>query len=337
MFERSDWVMRFLLATASIGLWPGSEGVSPSNDKQPTGNSSAPRDAGAPLPRALLQIGTNDLRTRDFIMALAFSPDGRQIAALAANEPFPTLALFDVATGKPARRLEIPDAANSRVSCMAFAPDGTKLLWGESSGSLALWDLTDGTLLFREELHSAEVKDVVFAPEDRSPPAKPRQAGTTPLGLVATSSASGEVHLRQIANPAEPLRQIQIGPKPEAGKAAEMAANDDALKLAFTPDGAQVIIGLSKDAQILAWDLAEGNFQRSVESAHGEGGRSFNPLLNGIAVTPHGSRIMSVGQRTVPRSRQRPRSHLRLGNGRRETRPRCRRKPGALARFLAGR
>src|SRR5262249_32961268 len=142
-------------------------------------------------------------RTRDFITALAFSPDGREIAALAANEPFPALALFDVTTGKRTRLLQVPEAQKSRTSSIAFSPDGTKLVWGESDGSLALWDLADGSLCSREKLLSGEVGPVV------SPPGG---------DLVAASGGRSEVHLRQAANLAEPVRQIEIGgPKSNTG------------------------------------------------------------------------------------------------------------------------
>jgi hypothetical protein len=63
----------------------------------------------ASLPsRALLRIGTNDLRTQDSIMALAFSPDGRLIAAAEANAPSPRVALFDVRTGQRAKQILAP-------------------------------------------------------------------------------------------------------------------------------------------------------------------------------------------------------------------------------------
>ena len=37
------------------------------------------------------------------------------------------------------------------VGSVAFSPDGTKLLWGEYGGEVALWDLAGDRLLFREK------------------------------------------------------------------------------------------------------------------------------------------------------------------------------------------
>ena len=48
---------------------------------------------------------------------------------------------------------------------VAFSPDGTKLLWGEHDGEVALWDLPGDRLLFREKLHETSVNEVAFSPD----------------------------------------------------------------------------------------------------------------------------------------------------------------------------
>ena len=65
--------------------------------------------AKTPLPpRALLRIGTDDLRTTDFITAFAFSPDGRLVAAADANAPSPRVVIFDVRTGREVKQIVAP-------------------------------------------------------------------------------------------------------------------------------------------------------------------------------------------------------------------------------------
>src|SRR5436190_8295954 len=121
-------------------------------------------EQASPLPpRALLRIGTDNLRTQSFITDLAFSPDGRLIAAVAANASCPTVVLFDVKTGNLAKRLAVPDATKSRTSSIAFSPDGARLLWGERDGHLVLWRLPDEQLVFRERLHAADVTDALYS------------------------------------------------------------------------------------------------------------------------------------------------------------------------------
>src|SRR5262249_34991487 len=141
-------------------------------------------------PRALLRIGTSDLRTQNPIMAIAFAPDGRLIGAADANAPSPRVAIFDVRSGRQDHSLVAPRNQQGWVESVAFAPDGTKLLWGEMSGEVALWDLPGGRLLFREKLHEGQVNDVGFSPDGR---------------LMA--SAGGDlVRLRRVAWPGEVMR-----------------------------------------------------------------------------------------------------------------------------------
>lgn len=246
-----------------------------------------PGATGQKLPaRALVQFGTDNLRTRDFITQIAFSPDGKQIAAIAANGEFPTVNLFDIATGKPAKQLSVNDAVQSRTSCIAFSPDGAKLLWGEYDGHLALWDLAGDRLLFREKLHSGEVSDAVYSPRGN---------------VVATCSASGEVHLRDANNLIEPVRLISVGKSTPRAKAAGFGAGAAGYALAYTPNSEQLILGSKSDGQIYVWNVANGELDHKVKLAHGTGQNSFNPSLNSLTVTPDGRQIMTAGQRTVPR------------------------------------
>jgi WD40 repeat protein len=236
--------------------------------------------------RALLQIGTNNLRMRHYITQLVFSPGGKQIAAVAANEAFPTVNIFDVATGMPAKELRVPDEVQSRTTCLAFSPDGKKLLWGESDGHLALWDLAGDRLLFREKLHTAEVTDAVYSPRG---------------DVVASCSSNGEVQLRQASNLSEPVRLIRLGDADAPAKRPGMFGVAAGYVIAFTPNGQRLLVGSKGDGKIYVWNLADGELVPKIEEAHGEGRDSANPSLNALAVTPDGRRLMTAGQRTVRR------------------------------------
>jgi WD40 repeat protein len=143
----------------------------------------------SPLPpRALLRIGTNDLRTPDSIMAIAFSPDGRLIAAADANAPRPRVAFFDVRPGRRVKQIAAPGNQRGWVVSVAFSPDGTKLLWGEMSGNVALWHLQGDRLLFRKKVHGeSAVNAVAFSPD----------------GSLMASAGDDSIHLRRVAKPAE--------------------------------------------------------------------------------------------------------------------------------------
>jgi hypothetical protein len=65
--------------------------------------------AHPPLPpRALLRIGTDALLADGNISEVAFSPDGRLIAAACFNAPSSEVEIFEVRTGRPVKRLSAP-------------------------------------------------------------------------------------------------------------------------------------------------------------------------------------------------------------------------------------
>ena len=71
------------------------------------------------------------------LLALAFSPDGRRLAAAAEER---TLKVWDVPTGRELPELE-PDLPR-QPTVLAFSADGNLLAVGSVEGLIALWDMT---------------------------------------------------------------------------------------------------------------------------------------------------------------------------------------------------
>src|SRR4051812_41665624 len=77
---------------------------------------------GDPLPPgALARMGTVRLRHGSHVCGVAFSPDGKAVAAAAGDG----LRLWDVSSGKEVRRLGGRD--ENYFSAVAFSPDGNRL------------------------------------------------------------------------------------------------------------------------------------------------------------------------------------------------------------------
>ena len=71
------------------------------------------------------------------VWALAFSPDGKTLAATTGWETG-QIHLYDVATGKELRTIETPSL---RSPALAFTPDGKRLVTGMADASVLIWDL----------------------------------------------------------------------------------------------------------------------------------------------------------------------------------------------------
>ena len=304
--QRFDWVRQLLGAPLEPARWswalPAALAIlalvpSTAQSRAPAMPDAVREESTASLrtdlakpslpPRALLRIGTADLRTQSHIMAIAFAPDGRLIAAADANAPSPRVAIFEVQTGRQVRQLVAPGNRQGWVESVAFSPDGTQLLWGEFSGEVALWDLPGGRLLFREKPHGGAVNDVAFSPD----------------GRLMASAGGDAVHLRRVARPAEVVRDLTTqpgqreAPKPVGG---DIVGRAGIGCLAFTPDGTRLVAGTAGDATLFLWRLGDGRLLLKIPGTHGQPGGSMNPSLNGVAVTPDGRRIMTVGQTTKP-------------------------------------
>ena len=254
-----------------------------------------------------MQLGTTDLRIRSsFITEIAFSADNRLIAASEANTEFPRVSLFDVRSGRLVKTIAPTVQPKGWVHCLAFSPDGTKLLWGEVMGQVALWDLARDTMLFRERFHGGGglAKNVVV--DEAAYSGTVNQVAFSPDGrLVASASIDGYVRVRQIDRPAETFRDFKT-PWSATGRRNRMGGAvlrpnpglESARCMAFTPDGTRLVIG--SGSTISVWRIADGQLIRRIERAHGDRPGARNPGVNSLAVAPDGRHVLSTGYSTVP-------------------------------------
>jgi len=85
------------------------------------------------------------------VSALAFSPDGRRLAA--AGFPL-EIRIFDTTSGAELLSLQ---GHRGGANALAFSPDGRFLLSGADDKNLILWQVDDGTMLHRWTAHEGEI------------------------------------------------------------------------------------------------------------------------------------------------------------------------------------
>src|SRR5262245_28229494 len=169
------------------------------------------------------------LRTLDGVgfQSIAFSADGKQLAAgLSGNR----VAVYDLATLKEVRAIQLPvseDKHQPAMAFVAFAPDSRTLAFGNEHGEVHLWDTVRWKSLGTLADDSGGVIAVAYSPTGR---------------LLATATWNGTVTLWEVASRKAVFRC--------RGHESSIRA------LAFLEDGKRFVTG-SSDSTLLVWDVAE--------------------------------------------------------------------------------
>jgi Tol biopolymer transport system component len=187
--------------------------------------------------------------------ALAFSPDGRILAAASYLDH--EILLWDLAAGRERARLR---GHESPVTCLAFAPDGRSLAsGGESDRAIVLWDPATGRPRRRLGLPPVPVFCLVYSPDGH--------------WLASNDDRDGRVRLWDLEGRRED-RSI-------ASRSCH-ARNS----LAFSPDG-RMLATAGHDGVVRLWALSTGTELRRV----GEPG----DRLTGVAFSPDGRMLAATG------------------------------------------
>jgi RNA polymerase sigma factor (sigma-70 family) len=247
---------------------------------------------GDPLPPgALARLGTVRFRHRGGVLSIAFSPDGRFIAA---GEQHGHVRLWDAATGRDARPLS--DVREGPTVALDFSPDSQRLATGEGYG-VWLWDVANGRKLYDcERSYRGLVTAVAFAPDGQTLAVAAKDDPTVWLYTAAT----GKVR-RRLDGHGAPVRAVAFS---RDGKTLASASDDQTARLWDTatgqerrvfsePDGVAAV-ALSPEGRFLAtqtrqsvrlWDLDTGRVVRRL----GDEGSSRRNL----AFSPDGRLLIS--------------------------------------------
>ncbi len=208
---------------------------------------------GDPLPRgALARLGTTRFRHQGVAWAVAFSPDGKTLAA----RTWDAFLLFDAATGREVRRL--PGRFAPLIGpTLAFLPDGKTLAFEGDRDTVVLWDL-DANKPLRTFQKPSGI-GIQQGALSVSPDGKVLATVTDHSSAWLLETATGKV-LHRLGG----ARRAQV------------------LCPAFSPDGQTVALGTLDAVQL--WDVATGRLLRGIEVHKGQ-------FVHALAFTPDGKTL----------------------------------------------
>ncbi|MDR6598384.1 WD40 repeat protein [Saccharothrix longispora] len=170
------------------------------------------------------------------IVALAFSPDGRFLAAASESG---TAQLWNVADPALAQSPSEVLGHGDSVRAVVFSPDGRLLATGGDDATIRLWDVTDyarpalvGTTL---RGHAGTVNSLAFSPD-----------GST----LASAGADSTIRLWDVT---DTTAVTTLGATPRS-HLSTMASSVAAV--AFSPDG-RTLAGGNSDSTVQLWNIAD--------------------------------------------------------------------------------
>jgi RNA polymerase sigma factor (sigma-70 family) len=196
--------------------------------------------------------------------AVAFSPDGKTLAAVEREDDKDIVSFWDVASGKELPR---PKGDIHAFWNIVFAPDGKTLITGWSS-AIGFWDLATG-----KEIGPA--------------------ASCPPLAFNVTASPDGQM----LAFCEENIRLWDISRGREVG--ALPGGSESAMSLAFSPDGKSLAAGTIYNT-ISLWDLTSRKRIRTLKGDEKNDGMAFGHFSS-IAFAPDGKTFASSGHDGIVR------------------------------------
>jgi WD40 repeat protein/serine/threonine protein kinase len=229
----------------------------------------------------------------EWVVSVAFSPDGRRLASASGNR---AVRVWDVATGQETFAIK---GEKGDVAAVALSADGRRLASANSDGTIHLWDTTTGQEVRTLKGPIRGSAGLAFSPDGQRLAASEDQT----LGVWDTATGQQVLTLKE---PTSQLAAVAFSPDGRqlataswnhmvriwdaaTGKEARLLTGHTGpvRAMAYSPDGRR-LASAGRDQSVRLWDPATG---QAVLTLQGHTG-----TVHSVAFSPDGRRLASAGQ-----------------------------------------